>query len=185
FRLEEKIAAILSHEMIHADARHTGRALEFHLFLLGIVKAAEHFVVYLCVHLPYTKKIKVAQDKTRLIQERDEKAKAIRTIFERASSFLIQGITLCNSRSHELESDRFGMRLIRDAVRKTIGSSRSELTYDSPQAAIWLQEYFRKLPTRKNNFLRPVLNLFSTHPTPQERLEANQKTWDDLKQEIL
>jgi predicted Zn-dependent protease len=131
FSLEEKIAAVLSHEIVHADARHTGRALEFRLFLIGIIKATQIFFVYRLVTRSYDAKIaearKTAQqsfnpnDETRnkdalsqvrnLTLERNAKAKTYGYLFDALSSWLINGITLCSSRSHELESDRFGMRI--------------------------------------------------------------------------
>jgi beta-barrel assembly-enhancing protease len=50
--LKEKIAAVLAHEIVHADARHTGRSLEFRLLLIGIIKIAQLFVVYYWVRSP-------------------------------------------------------------------------------------------------------------------------------------
>jgi predicted Zn-dependent protease len=185
FSLKEKIAAVLSHEIVHADARHTGRSLEFRLFLIGIIKAAQLFVVHHWVHRSYISKIEEATRKRnevllqKLQTERDAKAKSIGTLFEMTSSWLIKGICLCNSRSNELESDRFGMRMIRDLSKANIDGFQQ----NSPQAAIWLQSYFEKHHSydTKINFLNRALNFFSTHPSPQERLEANKQTWLDLQ----
>jgi predicted Zn-dependent protease len=173
FTLEEKIAAVLSHEIVHADARHTGRSLEFRLFLIGSIKAAQRFVVHLWVNRTYNAKIKEAEPSQvpALKAERDEQAERIGAIFNRASSWLISGISLCNSRSHELESDRYGMRML----QKTAGYS--------PEAAIWLQHFFIKHHSHdtNSNFLNRVMNLFSSHPAPEERLKANEETWKDLQ----
>ncbi len=185
FSLREKIAAVLSHEIVHADARHTGRSLEFRLFLIGIIKAAQAFVVYRWVLRSYNLRIDAARQAAnkpfvaQLTKERDEKAKAIGALFEALSSWLISGISLCNSRSHELESDRFGMRMIRDVAQaNTLGFNN-----DSPQAAIWLQHYFVKHHSHDthNHYLNRVMNFFSSHPSPEERLKANRQTWEDLQ----
>ncbi len=185
FSIQEKIAAVLSHEIIHADARHTGRSLEFRLFLIGIIKTAQLCTVHFFVNRSYNPKIEKANKEkdhslaTRLTQERDSKAKTIGFLFELASSWLINGLSLCNSRSNELESDKFGMRLIKD-VSNTYSRS---FTGNSPQAAIWLQHYFKKnhSHSHSNNFLKGLMNLFSTHPTSDERLKANIQTWADLQ----
>ncbi len=172
FTLEEKIAAVLSHEIIHADARHTGRSLEIRLFLIGIIKAAQLFIVHCWVYSPYQKKIDKARDNTKIVHltdERDQKAKNIGAIFELASGWLLKGLTLCNSRSHELESDKYGMHLMK--------------TGDiSPEAAVWLQHYFKKHHQTHDHkgFLGRAVNLFSSHPAPAERLEKNQKTYAEL-----
>ena len=183
--LREKIAAVLSHEIVHADARHTGRSLELRLLLISIIKAAQLFIVYHWVLKSYDAKIKEAVQKQdgSLIQvlasERDSQAERVGYLFEVASSWLISGISLCNSRSHELESDRYGMRMIRDFSKL----QRHDFNQNSPTAAIWLQEFFKKHHSHdtKSNFLNRVINYFSTHPSPEERLEANKQTWQDLQ----
>ena len=183
--LREKIAAVLAHEIIHADARHTGRSLEFRLLLIGIIKAAQLFVVYHWVHRSYNAKLDEARKAqnasliTKLTAEKDQKAKTVGALFEALSSRLIEGISLCNSRSHELESDRYGMRMIRDVAQGTMYGYYN----DSPKAAIWLQQYFKKHHSHDtgNHFFNRVTNLFSSHPSPEERLEANKQTWEDLK----
>ncbi len=184
FSLRKKIAAVLSHEIVHADARHTGRSLEFRLFLIGIIKATQLFVVYHWVHRSYHAKIKEARDlddQSRvqaLRVERESQAKRIGNIFEATSSWLIRGISLCNSRSHELESDRFGMRMLWNLSK----IKPSIYDHNSPQSAMWLQHYFKEHHSHdtQSNFLNRALNLFSSHPTPEERLAANLETWGDL-----
>lgn len=173
FTLDEKIAAVLSHEIVHADARHTGRSLEFRLFLVGIIKAAQLFVIHLWVDRSYNVKIKEADPSQvpALTAERKTQAERIGTLFNYASSWLISGISLCNSRSHELESDRYGMLML-----------RSSYIYP-PEAAVWLQHYFKKHHSHDtgNTLLNRIINYFSSHPSPEERLEANKQTLKDLQ----
>lgn len=172
FTLDEKIAAVLSHEIVHADARHTGRSLEFRLFLVGIIKAAQMFVVHLWVDRSYNAKIKEADSSQvpALTAERKTQAERIDTLFNYASSWLISGISLCNSRSHELESDRYGMQMLRNTC------------IYPPEAAVWLQHYFNKHHSHDtgNSLLNRIINYFSSHPSPKERLEANKQTLKDL-----
>jgi predicted Zn-dependent protease len=174
FTLDEKIAAVLSHEIVHADARHTGRSLEFRLFLVGIIKAAQMFVVHLWVDRSYNAKIKEADPSQvpALTAERKTQAERIGTLFNYASSWLISGISLCNSRSHELESDRYGMRMLQDTG------------VFPPEAAVWLQHYFNKHHSQDtgNTLLNRIINYFSSHPSPKERLEANKQTLKDLQE---
>lgn len=183
--LREKIAAVLSHEIVHADARHTGRSLELRLLLVGIIKAAQLFIVHHWVNKSYNAKIEEARKMgaDSLVQtleiKRIAQAEKISSLFEVTSSWLISGISLCNSRSHELESDRYGMRLIRDFSKL----QRHDFNDNSPMAAIWLQQYFQKNHSHNthNHYLNRLINFFSTHPSPEERLEANKQTWLDLQ----
>ena len=183
--LKEKIAAVLSHEIVHADARHTGRALEFRFLLIGIIKAAQIYLVFWVTqsYVDQITKARRANDRPLIIEltkARDNQAKRVGALFETLSSWLIEGLSLCNSRSHELESDRFGMRLIHDVAKAGTNGYGTE----SPKAAIWLQHFFAKHHSHrtKNKYIDAMMNLLSTHPSPEERLEANKKTWEDLQQ---
>jgi len=178
FTLEQKISAVLSHEIIHAAARHTGRALEFRLFLMGMIKVVELWTLHMFVNRPYAQKIDAATGKqdrvliAKLINERDARKESIKRLFYYASSWLIQGITLCNSRSHELESDKYGMILLYNHMGR-----------GHAQAAIWLQYFFQAHHPRATGTWASVKNFFSTHPSPMERLEQNKKTWAALTQQ--
>jgi predicted Zn-dependent protease len=175
FSLEQKIAAVLSHEIIHAAARHTGRALEFRLFMMGIIKVVELWTQYILVSRPYTQKIDAAREKkdgaliTALTKERDARCQSIHRFFYHASSWFIRGITLCNSRSHELESDKYSMILL-----------YKNFEPKHAQAALWLQHYFQAHHPQTTGVWAAVKNFFSTHPSHQERLEKNKKTWAEL-----
>lgn len=170
FTLEEKIAAVLSHEIIHAAARHTGRALEFRLFMMGLIKAVEVWVKYAFVTRPYAQKINEARSKnlpfTELEREKNAKLQSISRLFNYASAWILRGLTLCNSRSHELESDKHGMLLMKKAMGE-----------NSPLAALWLQHFFQAHHPDPSGKGARILSFFSTHPTHQERLEENKKTW--------
>jgi len=53
----------------------------------------------------------------------------------------------------------------------------------SPKAAVWLMHYFKHHHSTKTNvgWVDCIRELFYTHPTPEERLVANIKTWETLK----
>ncbi|XOZ34655.1 M48 family metalloprotease [Halomonadaceae bacterium KBTZ08] len=69
------------------------------------------------------------------------------------------------SRSHELESDRYGMQYMAEAGY-------------NPEAAVQLQQVFVKLSEKEqSNF---VTGLFRSHPPSQKRVEANRRIADKL-----
>lgn len=72
------------------------------------------------------------------------------------------------SRSHELESDRFGMQYMAEAGY-------------NPEAAVQLQKVFVRLS--KNEQSNFVTGLFRSHPPSQKRVEANQRIADKLGRE--
>jgi Zn-dependent protease with chaperone function len=109
-----------------------------------------------------------------LEKEKNDRVQQVGALFELISGWIIDGLNLCNSRSHELESDRYGMLLMFDAGIK-------------PAAAIWLQEFFNTHHQGHDHksLSGKFLNLFSTHPAPGERLEANRKTLEEINKAPL
>ncbi|MGM0451181.1 MAG: M48 family metalloprotease [Pseudomonadota bacterium] len=72
------------------------------------------------------------------------------------------------SRSHELESDRYGMQYMAEAGY-------------NPEAAVQLQEVFVRLSeNEQSNF---ITGLFRSHPPSQERVEANRGIAEELGRE--
>lgn len=190
FTLKEKIAAVLSHEMTHAAARHGGRTIELRCLLLSIFKVAELTAnFFLCRHfnaqIQNLKKIETKTEEQQLKiaeleKKRDSISNAIFKIFDFvAYRWILTHCTLCTSRSHELEADKYGMHLIHKVAieNPAIGFNKN-----SAESAVWLQHYFKEAhPRISTGWFAWVMNLLSTHPSCEERLAANKKTWQELQ----
>jgi len=155
---EEKIAAVLSHEIIHAEARHSARKIE-KLFVL--------YVILTC--------IKVSSEIFLSIYKTNKKAKTDK-IYSEISNFVTSHVTkwftklyiLVGSRSQEYEADKYGMHLMKNAGY-------------NPKAALWLQEFFVTRDLEASNWIKRIFEIFSTHPTPKNRLEKNKETLKELE----
>lgn len=188
FTLKEKVAAVLSHEMIHAAARHGGRTIELRCFLLSVFKFME-LAANFFVHRYYNNQIQELERKevkteleqakiTKLHQTRDSTSNTIFNLLDFiAYRWILAHCTLCTSRSHELEADKYGMHLIHKVGRSGTVNGFNE---NSAESAIWLQHYFQKTNPRSPGLLGRVIRALSTHPSHEERLAANKTTWEDL-----
>ncbi|MBX7066651.1 MAG: M48 family metalloprotease [Parachlamydiales bacterium] len=89
--LKEKVAAVLSHEISHASARHGGRTIERNLFIYAVIKALRY-----------------------LFENGDQEKEHSEA--DRYLDKIIQGsLALCQSREHEYEADKYGMHLMKSA----------------------------------------------------------------------
>jgi beta-barrel assembly-enhancing protease len=167
---EDKVAAVLSHEITHATARHFGRTMEFKIFIAALIKASNSVISYF-VNKHYDKKLEKETDKvSRKVVEAQRQSThlKVRKVFDSVSKFVTSGIGKCNSRKHELEADRYGMFLLKNSGMNA-------------QSAIWLQEFFiYQKPHSSGGFFDWLSSLTSTHPTSQERLAANKQTWKEM-----
>jgi predicted Zn-dependent protease len=176
--LSEKVAAVLSHEITHAAARHGGRSLEFSLFLFTAIQAAKYALAYRVRH-GYDQEIENAKNdpvrRAQLIHQQYQATENCLTCLSPLSSWLISGLRLCGSRSHEFEADKFGMHLLAKVQSK-------EFNKNSPRSAVWLMHYFQQHHSSKTgvSWFDWAKGLISSHPTPEERVEANIKTWEAL-----
>lgn len=133
---EAQLAAVLGHEIVHAAARHGAQSIERGILLQTAVLAAG-----------------AATTATG-----NEKYTGLATLGSQVGASLIQQKY---GRGAELESDRYGMRIMQRAG------------YD-PRAAIELQELFLRLSQgRQSGWLE---GLFASHPPSQERIDANRAT---------
>lgn len=190
FTLNEKIAAVLSHEMTHAAARHGGRTIELRCLLFSIFKVVELTTsFFICRHfntqIQELENIenRTAEQQTKIDQLQKKRDSVSNTIFRLydliAYQWILTHCNLCTSRSHELEADKYGMHLIHK-----VGSEHNKigLNENSAESAVWLQHYFKKAhPRVSTGWLGRIVNLLSTHPSSEERLAANQKTWQELR----
>jgi beta-barrel assembly-enhancing protease len=174
---EEKVASVLSHEITHATARHFGRTMEFKILMAALIKVYSYALNYL-IRRYYDQKIDrvkyVASSKEvqEIETERKSTLESTRRTFDVIVQFVASGLGKCGSRSHELEADKYGMHLMQAALKPS-----------SAESAIWLQQFFIHQKNRSGGGLFEWLSsLTSTHPSSQERLEANQQTWDQISQ---
>lgn len=169
--IQEKIAAVLSHEIIHAAARHTAKKIERKCL-------TSLFIGSLCA---------IYVLKTYRDSKRDLSCDPRNVPFDFGgyieafkkklayATYPLAVVFLASSRNNELESDAHGMRLL----QKIQGDNFNK---NSPQALIWFT-YHLKNHFSKNTGLGlwdKLVSLQSTHPTPEQRIAANRKTWETL-----
>jgi hypothetical protein len=152
--------------------------LEFSLFLFTAIYTVKYAFAYQ-IRKSFDDEIEQAKNdpvkKTALLHQQYQATENCIAWLNPLSSWLISGLRLCDSRSHEFEADKFGMHLF----AKVQGG---EFNKNSPRAAIWLMHYFEQHHSHKTgwNCLDKVQGLFNSHPTPEERLTANIQTWAEL-----
>lgn len=148
---EDKIASVLGHEIGHSVAGHGARRLQFKAFLSCGIKvlqiAAGIFIK------KNDKKENVEANKT------ESKVQAAQTLID----WLGKGISviggLKNSRDHEYEADKYGIKLMKKAGFNEYG-------------AVWLQHKFLEIKSTASK----AMEVLSTHPASENRLEENRKT---------
>ncbi len=167
FSLDEKVAAVMSHELTHAAARHSARGLEFSMFLTAVLQLVRYS---LSVFIEQSEKAKTP-DSTEAEVKPDtmmQIAQGIDLVFLYSYDTIFNLFSTHGSRQHELEADKYGMVYLK----------RSGY---NPKAAIWLQEFFAKNHSHSLGFLDAIFNLFSTHPSSKERAAINRKTYEEIK----
>ena len=178
FTLEEKIAAVMAHEETHACARHTARSLEFAVFLTAAFKVLQYALSFFIAKTEEEIKQEKAKSEDPYKNNLSNKhamlgvARTVDTLFDYSYNLIFKLLQTHGSRQHELEADRYGMLYLKRAGY-------------NPKTAIWLQEFFAKQHPHDGGFLDCVMNLFSTHPTSEERAALNRKTFEDLNKGLL
>lgn len=187
---EDKLAAVLGHEISHACAGHGRRSIQLKLISFLAVKATAMTLGYFIQHREelaiHEEKAKLKAEGTSMTAAKElellVKAKAksefIKQFFEGISNVIKYFSTLNHSRCHELEADKYGIKIAVKAGYK-------------PEGAIWLQHKFLEMKgeadgEKKSLFMRffsKSLDLFSTHPPSQERLDANRLSVQTIRNE--
>ena len=125
----------------------------------------------------YDRQIEKAQEQkdnhlaTTLASRRDAMVLSQSLFFNKITSWIVSGIGLCKSRTHEFEADKYGIHLMHAAGMNA-------------ESAVWLQSYFAAYHPQNTGirWFDRALHLFSTHPSSEERLAVNIKTLKDLPQ---
>lgn len=183
--LREKVAAVLSHEITHACARHSARGMEFKLFMLGIVKITQVGVQSFLGKGYDDKEVQAYQNGEyakvdRIRQEKKQMYATVEAVFDVAGDLFTSGLGLCKSRHHELEADAYGMHLLHDLA---LSGEDPYIRKDAPKAAIWLQNFFYEFHDHKytDSWWDSIVYLFRTHPPADERIRANERTWEIIQ----
>ncbi len=167
FSLEAKVAAALGHEITHAAARHTARGIELTVLLLTITKT-----IQIALHCFLASKMN-GKNVGSPNEEDNSLIIGVDWVFARLNVLIMQLLQLHSSRSHEYEADKFGMVYLQRAGY-------------NPKVAIWLQKFMAKEdPETGYSCIDKMMNLFSTHPHPEDRVKANEKTLEEINQGIL
>ncbi len=148
--VEDKIAAVMAHEMVHGAARHGMRGIEFGLFVTGFLFLA----------------VKVMQVALENFADREEDpskqtlavavSEWIDTIYENLGD-VVKALWMASfSRANEDQSDKFGMAYLQRAG------------YD-PKAMIWAMEYLGENEPILDTWLNHITDLFRTHHHGKDR----------------
>lgn len=153
---EDKVAAVLGHEVTHAAAGHGARSLQLGL-LIAIVGKIFSLVVPRMILQPQKNESRASYEiRVRLLE-------ATLDIGWKVGGFFF---TQHHSRSHELESDKYGIKYAAKAGYQ-------------PEGALWIQHMFVKLEKEKQAGKQP--EIFRSHPHSNKRLETNRKTIERIK----
>lgn len=166
--LEDKIAAVLGHEITHACANHS------------ILKASFGLVIYVVSKVVnFITKNHFIDKEEKDVEKAKKKAENIGWLAEKTFSLGTYFYTQHHSQACEFEADTVGMGYVKKAG------------YD-PRASIWLQEMFLKMHNKNSlkttGFLGKVFNFFtitnemlSSHPPSAKRVEKCKQKWESLK----
>ena len=165
-KAEDVIAALLGHEMTHADARHTAQKLEWSLFIqLFIFGIQAYFRSRINSH-----KEDLAKQTTLKSEERKRRQKQIEiaqklhnTVFHYFIKFGLQLYFLFGSRCHEYEADKYGAQL-------------SQRAGYNPAGALFLQEILKRESYGLYDYLpslfQKVAGLWHSYPSSEDRQKA-------------
>ncbi len=155
--LDDKIAAVLGHEITHAAAGHGARRMQVGL-LIALVGRIGSFILPRLL-------IKRQQNESEIGHE--VKVRALELVLDIGwrvgSLFFMQQ----RSRCHEYEADKYGIKYAAKAGF-------------NPEGALWIQSLFMSLQGKE----KPEPSFFKflkTHPTSDKRFEANKKTIERIK----
>lgn len=159
---EEKVAAIMAHEMTHAAARHGMRGIEFSIFVAGflfvVAKVAQYALGAFAHKESDPAKKGLAEAAATLIE----------TIYEHLGDIVATLWRASFSRDNEDEADKHGMVYLKRAG------------YD-PRAMIWAMKFLAK--TEVDHiipWLHHVTDWFRSHDHADNRAKKCEKTAEEL-----
>lgn len=164
---DDVIAALLGHEMTHADARHAARKLELswvvQLLAFGLDSYASYSLETWEKDLD-AKTQRCSASPTQLKKEREdlEQWKKIHELaFGWISKLAMNLYFLFGSRSHELEADKYGTTLAVEAGYNPVGALfLQEILHKESRGSVY--DFLPKI-------FQDIHGLFSTHPACEDR----------------
>ncbi len=155
FTLEEKVAAVLGHEIAHAAASHGPRGYELGLVVGFILSSAADLLVAL------------------FGDEEGDVHWVIDTILSRLHFLSYALITTSRSRPHEFEADKYGMvYLQRAGYNPAVAIWLQEFfASDEPKTGVKVMDW--------------AMSFFISYPYSQERAKANRETLKLIQAGIL
>lgn len=160
--LEDKVAAIMAHESVHAAARHGARGIEFALFATGFLFIAATVAQYAL--RAFADKENVPSKKTAA----DAAADVIEWVYNNLGNIIFKLWRASFSRENEDQSDKFGMVYLQRAG------------YD-PKAMIWAMKFLAKSEIEfPIPWLHHVTDWFRSHDHADNRAKKCEKTAEDL-----
>ncbi len=169
---EDKIAAVMGHEIIHAAAGHGAMKMQLKILTFCAGKITSTVLPHLLF------KRRATQDDNTCPQTKVNKhakealGKGIDVACSLASHLFIQSHSRCN----EFEADKYGMLLAHSAGY-------------NPLASVWLQKKFVAMEKGesggKASLVKKGIQLFSSHPPSETRVHANRKTLQEIQSGTL
>lgn len=162
---DDNLAAVLGHEIVHAAAGHGARRIQLSILAYVAGKIAS-FVLSIFL---FKKTDDTNHDENAKV---DANRKAFSKGFDLVYSIASKLFVTNHSQSHELESDKYGIKLAHQAGYNI-------------NASIRLQHVFLAMKGKKDGDksgkLDKVADLVNSHPPSQARLDANRHTVHDIK----
>lgn len=164
--VEDHLAAVLGHEIVHAAAAHGARTIQLSILAYIVGK-----IVSVVLPIFLFKKPENADSKETI--KVDLKRRAFAQGFDWMYSLTSKLFISHHCQSHELESDKWGIKMAFEAGYNV-------------NASVRLQHVFLAMKGKKDgdksSNLEQLAEIVASHPPSQERLDANLKTIADIRE---
>lgn len=176
--MEDHLAAVLGHEIVHAAAGHGARKMQLLMIVFLAGKICSYVIPNFLFKKEQPKALPANVEEERKIadeaREIESKKAAFREGFDLVYSMGSYLFGQHHSQCHELESDKYGIKLAHDAGYNIRAAER-------------LMHVFLKMKGQvageKMSGLEKGLELFSTHPCSNRRLDENVRTIEAIEKD--